>query len=280
MTAHSLEGKTPAAAILKKLPRALAATVARLAIVQVGEHPASEAYVARKLAAAAKIGLAAEHVRLRADASADAALSCLQELSDSPEITGIILQLPLPKQLQKRKRELLDAIAPAKDVDGLSSVNLGKLLANDDSGLRPATPTGIVELLDHHKIKMSGKRVVIVGRSLLVGQPLAALLTQRDATVTVCHSRTPKLASFTKEADILISATGQAGLIKPAMVKKGSVCVDVGLTRLKSGIKGDMQPSVVKVAAALTPVPGGVGPMTVACLLRNCVTAAARQTTN
>ncbi len=277
MPARHLEGKTPAAAILKKLSRVAEKSGARLAIVQVGEHPASEAYVARKLTAAAKINLPAVHVRIRGDAGFDATLSCLHELSADESITGIILQLPLPKQLQKHKRQLLDAIDPLKDVDGLSAINLGKLLAGDDTGLRPATPTGIVELLDHYKIAIAGKRVVIVGRSILVGQPLAALLTQRDATVTVCHSKTKTLASFTKQADILICAVGRPHLFKPAMVKKGATCIDVGITRQKSGIKGDIHPSVAKVAGALTPVPGGVGPMTVACLLRNCVTAAERQ---
>lgn len=276
MPARLLEGKTPANVILKKLPRAAEKSGARLAIVQVGEHPASETYVARKLTAAAKFGLPAVHVRIRGDAGFDATLSCLRELSADDGITGIILQLPLPKQLQKHKRQLLDAIDPAKDVDGLSAMNLGKLLAGDETGLRPATPTGIVELLDHHKIAIAGKRAVIVGRSVLVGQPLAALLTQRDATVTVCHSKTKKLAAITKEADILVCAVGRPHLIKPTMVKKGAACIDVGITRQKSGIKGDIHPSVAKVAGALTPVPGGVGPMTVACLLRNCVTAAER----
>lgn len=275
--AKNLEGKTPATMILKTLKRAVASLAPRLAIVQIGNDPGSEAYVARKLAAAAKIGLAAEHVRLRADASADAAMSCLQELSNDDAITGIILQPPLPKTLHKHKRALLDTIAAAKDVDGLTAQNVGKLLAGDQSGLRPATPVGVIALLDHYQVTIAGKRAVIVGRSLLVGQPLAALLLQRDATVTICHSRTPRLGAITKEADILICAVGKPGLISAAMVKKGATCIDVGITRQKNGITGDMAPGVAKIAGALTPVPGGVGPMTVACLLRNCVTAAKRQ---
>ncbi len=277
MAARTLEGKTPAEKILKSLKRRVLDAQPRLAIAQIGDHPASAAYVQRKLAACERIGMGAEHVRFAASVSVGQAEECLHELCLRQDITGVILQLPLPKSLQKHQRRLLEAITPAKDVDGLTAQNLGKLLANDPTGLRPATPTGIIDLLDHYKVAIAGKRAVIVGRSLLVGQPLAALLTQRDATVTVCHSRTKNLASFTKEADILVCATGSPHLIKPAMVKKGAVCVDVGITRTKKGLVGDVHPSVAKTAAALTPVPGGVGPMTVACLLRNCVTAAERQ---
>ncbi len=277
MAARILEGKTPAEKILKSLKRRILHTQPRLVIAQIGDHPASAAYVQRKLAACERIGMGAEHVRFPASVSAAQAEECLRELCDRPDVTGVILQLPLPKALQKHQRRLLEAIAPAKDVDGLTAVNLGKLLAGDHTGLRPATPSGIIDLLDHYKVAIAGKRAVIVGRSLLVGQTLAALLTQRDATVTICHSRTKNLAALTKEADILVCATGSAHLIKGAMVKRGAVCVDVGITRTATGIRGDMHPSVDKQAGMLTPVPGGVGPMTVACLLRNCVTAAERQ---
>lgn len=277
MAIRTLEGKTPAEKILKSLKRRASVVQPHLAIVQIGDHPASEAYVKRKLAASERIGMHAELVRFPASISAAQAEECLREIGLRPDVTGIILQLPLPKSLQKHQRRLLDCIDPAKDVDGLTAQNLGKLLTNDESGLRPATPAGIIELLGHYKIAIAGKRAVIVGRSLLVGQPLAALLTQRDATVTVCHSRTRNLAALTKEADILVCAAGSPHLIKPAMVKRGAVCIDVGISRSAKGLRGDMHPGVAKIASALTPVPGGIGPMTVACLLRNCVVAAERQ---
>ncbi len=277
MTARLLEGRTPADKILKRITRDVARLQPSLAIVQVGNHPSSEVYVARKLSAAMKIGMRTEHVRLDSKTSADAAERCLRELSDNPEVTGIILQLPLPAHLDKHRRRLLDAITPLKDVDGLSAENLGRLVAGEDGGLRPATPTGIVALLKHYKIAVAGKRAVIVGRSLLVGHTLSILLTQLDATVTVCHSRTKNLAALTKEADILVCAAGKPHLIRAPMVKKGAVCIDVGITRTAMGVRGDMHPGVAAKASALTPVPRGVGPMTVACLLQNCVLAAAMQ---
>jgi methylenetetrahydrofolate dehydrogenase (NADP+) / methenyltetrahydrofolate cyclohydrolase len=194
-------------------------------------------------------------------------------------VTGFIVQLPLPDQLQKHVPQIIRAIDPKKDVDGFGAYNLGKLLLSRDfEHLPPATPSGIVMLLEHFKIPVEGKHVVIVGRSNIVGKPLALMLLNRDATVTICHSKTTNLAEQTRQADILVAAVGKANLITAAMVKEGAVVIDVGMNRSSGKLCGDVDfDSVEKKASAITPVPGGVGPMTVASLLRNCVRAKERQ---
>ncbi len=270
-----LNGKKVAEKIyenLKKEGRKLE-TAPTLVVVLVGNNPASLSYVGIKEKAARKIGIGFQRVDFSPSTSLrvneQEILNKIIELNANPEISGIIVQLPLPKDLNQNK--ILNAILPEKDVDGLTIENLGQLFRGED-GLRPATPLGIIRLLSAYKIKIAGKNVVIVGRSNLVGKPLAHLFLEKDATVTVCHSKTKDLKSHTLTADILVSAAGKPDLIKENMIKKGAVVVDVGTTKVGKKIVGDVDfEKVKKVASYITPVPGGIGPMTVAMLLSNVV---------
>ena len=206
-------------------------------------------------------------------------METIEELNADTDVSGFIVQLPLPKHLESHVPEIIRAIDPKKDVDGFGAYNLGKVfLSKEFEHLPPATPTGIIAMLDYYKIDVSGKHAVVVGRSNIVGKPVAVMLINRGATVTVCNSKTAYLAAMTKQADILISAVGKPKLITADMVKEGVVVVDVGMNRTEEGLQGDVDFEAVKeVASAITPVPGGVGPMTVASLLRNCVRAKERQ---
>jgi methylenetetrahydrofolate dehydrogenase (NADP+) / methenyltetrahydrofolate cyclohydrolase len=250
-----------------------------LATVLVGSDPASEIYVGGKQRASAEVGMVPIDRRLAADASAVAVAAELQSLNADDEVNGILLQLPLPGDLEGA--ELTALIDPRKDVDGLTPVNAG-LLALGRPGLRPATPLGVMELLADSGVDLDGADVVVVGRSNLFGKPMAALALQANATVTVCHSHTRDLRATCARADVLIAAAGRPRLIGAEFVKPGAVVIDVGQSRLtpeeagnKSGIVGDVDFEHVKdVASAITPVPGGVGPMTIACLLRNTLQAA------
>jgi methylenetetrahydrofolate dehydrogenase (NADP+)/methenyltetrahydrofolate cyclohydrolase len=250
-----------------------------LATVLVGDDPASEIYVGGKQRASAEVGMVPIDRRLSADASAAEVAAELESLNADDRISGILLQLPLPAGLDGA--ELTGLIDPRKDVDGLTPVNAG-LLAQGRPGLRPATPLGVMELLADTEVELEGAEVVVVGRSSLFGKPMAALALQANATVTVCHSRTRDLRAVCARADVLIAAVGRPRLIEADFVKPGAVVIDVGQSRLtpqeahnKSGIVGDVDFGRVKdVASAITPVPGGVGPMTIAFLLRNTVRAA------
>jgi methylenetetrahydrofolate dehydrogenase (NADP+)/methenyltetrahydrofolate cyclohydrolase len=250
-----------------------------LATVLVGSDPASEIYVGGKQRASAEVGMVAIDRRLAADSSAADIASELESLNADDDVNGILLQLPLPGGLDGS--ELTALIDPAKDVDGLTPVNAG-LLALGRAGLRPATPLGVMELLADAGVDLEGAEVVVVGRSNLFGKPMAALALQANATVTVCHSRTRDLRAVCARADVLVAAVGRPRLIGAEFVKPGAVVIDVGQSRLtpqeaqnKSGIVGDVDFERVKdVAAAITPVPGGVGPMTIALLLRNTLQAA------
>jgi methylenetetrahydrofolate dehydrogenase (NADP+)/methenyltetrahydrofolate cyclohydrolase len=245
-----------------------------LATVLVGDDPASHAYVRGKRRDAEDVGIISRHHELTAGTSQQELVELIQSLNADGEVDGILVQLPLPGGLDSEA--VVEAIDPAKDVDGLHPHNLG-LLVLDRPGLRPCTPSGIMRILDHHDIGVSGARVVIVGRSFLVGRPLALMLAARgvDATVAVAHSRTHDLASVTREADILVAAVGVAGMIGADHVKPGATVVDVGINRTDSGLVGDVDyDAVAEVAGAITPVPGGVGPMTRAMLLVNTLRAA------
>lgn len=278
MPARLLTGREPADAILAALRPRVAALNPKLVILQAGDDPASAAYIGRKLAAAASIELRAEHVHLAADVTFEALLERIQALNADPDVTGFLVQSPLPPALQPRFPEAMRAMDPHKDIDGLTAYNLGKtLLAREYEHLPAATAAGVIALLEHYGIPVEGKDAVVIGRSHIVGKPLAAMLLNRSATVTVCHSRTPDLAAHARRADLLIAAAGSPGLVTADMVKPGAVVVDVGLSRTEDGLRGDCAEEVREVASAITPVPGGVGPMTVACLLRNCVRAAERQ---
>ncbi|MBD3949528.1 bifunctional methylenetetrahydrofolate dehydrogenase/methenyltetrahydrofolate cyclohydrolase FolD [Tuanshanicoccus lijuaniae] len=250
--------------------------VPKLVVITVGEDAASMVYVGQKEKKARAIGFDFEWLTLPETITQQELLSTIEQLNEDSRVNGMILQLPLPTHLQERL--LLETIAPHKDVDGFHPINMGKLMANQAT-LLPCTPKGIMDLLAAHHIELSGKHVVIVGRSLIVGLPLQQLMTHANATVTICHSRTKDLASLTKQADIIVSAVGQPGLISKAMVKSGAVVIDVGINRQANGkLVGDVQyDEVSEIAAAITPVPGGVGPMTVAMLLQQTLQCTCEQ---
>jgi methylenetetrahydrofolate dehydrogenase (NADP+) / methenyltetrahydrofolate cyclohydrolase len=244
-----------------------------LATILVGDDPASEVYVRNKRKACVAAGMVDFHHHLRSTATQDEITSLIDALAEDAAVSGILLQLPLPGHLDGTS--LIERIPPGKDVDGLTTVSAG-LLARGRPGLTPCTPTGVIRLLDEHRVPLSGARAVVVGRSTLVGRPMAALLTQRDATVTLCHSRTVDLPERCREADVLVVASGQRGLVQEDWVKPGAVVIDVGIHRTESGLTGDVAPGVAARAAMVTPVPGGVGPMTIAMLLMNTLAAAER----
>lgn len=247
-----------------------------LAVVIVGDDPASRVYVNSKKKACAEIGYYSEEHALPESTTEDELLSLVEKLNGDEKIHGILVQLPLPKHIDEEK--IINAINPKKDVDAFHPVNVGKIMIGNFDFL-PCTPAGVMELIDDAGIDLTGKNCVVVGRSNIVGKPQAMLLLQADGTVTVCHSRTRDLAEITRRADILVSAVGKAGFVTGDMVKPGAVVIDVGMNRTPDGkLTGDVDAaSVEPVAGYLTPVPGGVGPMTVTMLLRNTVTAAKKQ---
>lgn len=246
-----------------------------LATVQIGDDPASRIYVRNKVRACSEAGVNSIHHDLPGESSEDVVLKLLHQLNRDPLVHGIIVQLPVPKHLDARR--LSQAIAVAKDVDGFNWQNLGALVEGAP-GILPCTPRAVLVMLDHANIPVAGRHAVVVGRSNIVGKPVSLLLIGRGATVTVCNSHTPDLGAITRQADILVVATGKAGLITRNMVEPGVAVIDVGINRLPSGkIAGDVMFDEVKdVAGWITPVPGGVGPMTVAMLVENTVNAAAR----
>ena len=252
------------------------AVVPTLAVVLVGDYAPSKIYVANKKRSAEAVGIASRDVVYPGGLSRDALLRTLRELNDDPTVHGILLQLPLPDGLDEG--EAIATISPDKDVDGLTPSNLGRLLAGQPATV-PCTPAGCLEILDHYGAKLEGAEAVVVGRSRLVGKPLAQLLLARHATVTMCHTRTRDLAAHTRRADILCVAAGRARMITGDMVKPGAWVVDVGVNRLDTGkLAGDVDfDSVTPRAHAVTPVPGGVGPMTIAMLMKNTLRAAERQ---
>jgi methylenetetrahydrofolate dehydrogenase (NADP+) / methenyltetrahydrofolate cyclohydrolase len=246
----------------------------RLVFVRVGEDPASVYYVRSKQRLAERVGIRAE-TRVLADDTDQAALEAMvRELNEDDDVDGILVQLPLPDHLDERP--VLEAIDPDKDVDGFHPVNVGRLWSGL-SGLVPCTPLGLIAILDHYEISLHGARVVIVGRSNLVGKPVAALCLRRHATVTLAHSRTRDLAGVVREADVVIAAVGRAGIVTADMVRTGATVLDVGMTRVDGKIVGDVAPDVWEVAGALTPMPGGTGLATVAMVIQNTLTAAEKR---
>ncbi len=248
-------------------------TAPGLATILVGDDPASAIYVANKRKACAEAGIADHHRHLPADSSYVQIAAAIDEANADDEISGILLQLPLPEGIDAPS--LTAHISPDKDVDGLTPISAGRLVQGTP-GLRPCTPLGVIELLDTHRVPLEGAEAVVVGRSNLVGKPLAALLLARNATVTICHSRTVDLPGVCSRADVLVAAVGVPELIGAEHVKPGAAVIDVGMNRTEDGLRGDVffEP-VSQVAGLLTPVPGGVGPMTIAMLLRNTLAAAA-----
>ncbi len=268
-----LEGKRVAAELIDRLKAEVAELpyVPRLTFIRVGDDPASASYVRAKERLAQRAGVSSQVFSLPEGTSQAELVELVRSLNDDDEVDGILVQLPLPPAIDSQA--VLDSIDPAKDVDGLHPQNVG-LLWSGRRSLVPATPLGVLALLDHYHVPIAGRQAVVVGRSELVGKPLAALLLQRDATVTVAHSRTPDLAAVTRQADVLVVAAGSPRLIAPEMVKPGAAVLDVGLTRVEGRIVGDVQPEVGRVAGWLTPMPGGTGPMTVAMVIVNTLTAA------
>ncbi len=295
--AKILDGKK----LNEKIAKELAAKIRgqtpkqKLAIIQVGDLAESNAYIARKKAFGEKISAIVDHQRYSENIQQKDLTSKIQNLNSDPSVHGIIVQMPLPKHIDKD--EIIDAIEPAKDVDGLTSTNLKHLWENDGQGYIPATTKGIITLLDHYKIPIAGKHITVIGRSFLVGKPTMLAFLNRDATVTICHSKTKNLTQETRNADILVSAVGQPNLITKEHVHKNQVVVDVGITAVDqkpsfvktSESKPEAEPSgkklvgdvkfdeVSKIVKSISPVPGGVGPMTVASLFENLLIAFKKQ---
>ena len=245
-----------------------------LTTILVGDDPASDIYIRRKHEAANEVGIVARDYRLAEDTSQQELLELIDQLNQDESVDGILVQLPLPPQIDENRA--IEAVDPAKDVDGFHPINAGRLFLGHE-GVVAATPTGIMALLDEYDVQLQGANAVVVGRSNIVGKPVSMLLLARHATVTICHSRTLDLAEHTREADVLVVAVGQAGLITPEMVKAGAIVVDVGMNRTENGLRGDVESAVAERAGLMTPVPGGVGPMTIASLLRNTLKATRRR---
>ena len=303
MAARVLDGTAVANALRVEVGPAVAAFTARagrppgLGIVLVGEDPASEIYVRNKLKSAGDAGLRADLMRLPASASLEDLLAVVEQLNHSEAHDGILVQSPLPAAMgDEAERRVFDLIRPDKDVDGLHPTNVG-LLVQNRATLASCTPSGVIELLERSQVPIAGTRAVVIGRSDIVGKPMALLLLHRHATVTICHSRTADLPALAAEADILVAAIGRPGFVTPAFVKRGAAVVDIGTTQVSdralverlfppdskrrevferrgSIVVGDVHPAVAEVAGALSPVPGGVGPLTIAMLLKNTLRAA------
>ena len=278
MSAKIIDGKQVAARCREELKRQIAALRARgiipgLAVILIGEDPASQVYVRNKHRACEELGIHSEQYTLPADTNRQTLLDLITELNGREEIDGILVQLPLPGHLDEK--EILSAIDPAKDVDSFHPQNVGRLVIGDYF-FAPCTPSGILTLIDSAGVDLTGKECVVIGRSNIVGKPMALMLLHRNATVTVCHSKTRELPSVTRRADVLISAVGKAGFVTADIVKPGAVVIDVGMNRNQAGkLCGDVDfESVSRVAGYLTPVPGGVGPMTITMLLRSTVLSA------
>ena len=280
MQTRTIDGNAIARELRVGLIGRVAALAARgvrpgLAVLQVGNHPASRIYVRNKIRACGEAGLYSEHIELAADADESMLLARIRILNNDSRIHGILVQLPLPPGLSAER--VLEALAPAKDVDGFHPTNMG-LLAVGNPRFVPCTPLGVMKLIEHEEIGVQGRHAVVVGRSNIVGKPVALLLLQKGATVTICNSRTPDLGAMTSQADILVVAAGRPRLVTAGMVKPGAVVIDVGINRLADGkLAGDVDfQSVLGTASCITPVPGGVGPMTIAMLLENTVMSAER----
>jgi methylenetetrahydrofolate dehydrogenase (NADP+)/methenyltetrahydrofolate cyclohydrolase len=281
MAAQRIDGTAVARRVREDVAKGVEQLVAAggtapgLATVLVGDDPASEVYVRNKRKLSVAAGMADLHRHLPGDVDQDTAAALIDELAADPAVSGILLQLPTPKHLDSEA--LLARIPAEKDVDGLTTANAG-LLAQGRPGLRPCTPSGVMVLLDEYDVPLKGAEAVVVGRSVLVGKPMAQLLLERHATVTICHSRTRDLAEVCRRADVLVVAAGIPGLVGPDGVKPGATVIDVGIHRGEDGLRGDVDTdAVAEVAGLITPVPGGVGPMTIAMLLANTLTAAKAQ---
>ena len=274
-----IDGKKTSADIRERIKSDVASFITEtgvtpgLAVVIVGDDPASAVYVRNKHKACIDVGMYSEVHRLPAETTEEELLALIAQMNEDEKLHGILVQLPLPRHIDEKK--VIDAISPKKDVDAFHPQNVGKIMIGDYDFL-PCTPAGVMALLDTYGIEIAGKECVVIGRSNIVGKPQSLLLLERNGTVTVCHSKTKDLASVTRRADILVAAVGRARFVTADMVKEGATVIDVGINRLDDGkLVGDVDfDAVEKIAYAITPVPGGVGPMTITMLLRNTLTAA------
>jgi len=273
-----IDGRAVAKAFKEEIAEKTAAMaekgiIPHLAVVLVGENAASQVYVRNKENACVKAGIRSTVIRLDEQCAQNELEEVVRKLNNDETVHGILVQLPLPKHLDEAA--VLRLIDPDKDVDGFHAMNSGRLM-NGQPAFVPCTPLGVMKLLEAYEIPVRGKHAVVIGRSNIVGKPMAMLLLAADATVTICHSRTQNLAEITRQADILVAAVGRAGFVTADMVKRGAVVIDVGINRTENGIVGDVDPAVEEIAGYLTPVPGGVGQMTIALLLSNTLDAADR----
>lgn len=282
MSARIIDGKTIGAQIRTKIKedtdilRKGAGVQPWLSVILVGDNPASVTYVGMKAKACEEAGIYSEVHRLPDTCSLLEVLNLISQLNDNPKIHGILVQLPLPAHIDAFT--VMNAISPNKDVDGLHPMNIATLFATGECDFIPCTPQGIIELLDRSDVVIEGKHAVVVGRSNIVGKPISMLLLKRNATVTICHSRSRPLSAYTKMGDILVAAIGKAKMITADMVKEGAVVIDVGTNKVDGKLVGDVDfEEVSKIASAITPVPGGVGPLTIAMLLNNTLLAAQKQ---
>jgi methylenetetrahydrofolate dehydrogenase (NADP+)/methenyltetrahydrofolate cyclohydrolase len=273
MTATIIDGKALALKVRAEVTEDVAVfgEPVTLATILVGDDPASHIYVSSKHKASQEAGIQGRDHRLPADTPESEVLDLIAELNGDDVVDGILVQIPLPEHMDEAK--VTYAVDPAKDVDGFHPLNAGRLYLGEPL-LVPATPLGVMRMLEEYGIELEGAHAVVIGRSEIVGKPMAMLLLAQHATVTICHSRTKDLASHTREADVLVAAVGRKWLVTPDMVKRGAAVVDVAMVRTEDGLFGDVHKAVADVAGYLTPVPGGVGPMTIAMLLRNTLTAA------
>lgn len=280
MTAQVISGKEVAKSIREELKREveelkLKGVIPGLSVILVGNDPASQSYVKAKAKACEEVGIKSEVIRMEESTSQEVLLAEINRLNNDVDVHGILVQLPLPKHIQEE--DVINSINPNKDVDGFHPINVGKMVIGEDSYL-PCTPHGIIELIKRTGTEIKGKHAVVVGRSNIVGKPVSVLLLREHATVTICHSRTQNLKEITKQADILVAAIGKPQIITEEYVSANTVVIDVGVNRIESGkLVGDVDyEAVSKVASFITPVPGGVGPMTITMLLKNTVEAAKR----
>lgn len=280
-----IDGKTVSQRIQSELQANVSTVTPKpgLAVILVGDDPASEIYVANKEKACREIGYVSQKIVLPDSVSEETLLETVKKINADPAIHGVLVQFPLPDRLSRMEERIIQTIDPKKDVDGLHPANVGKSAActgsRCDDLFVPCTPAGIMELLHAYNIPIAGSLAVVLGRSNLVGKPLAMLLLNEDATVTVCHSKTPDMKEITQQADILVAAIGKPKFVDASYVKKGAVVIDVGINRKEGGFVGDVDyASVAGVASAITPVPGGVGPMTIAMLMKNVWKAYRQQT--
>jgi methylenetetrahydrofolate dehydrogenase (NADP+)/methenyltetrahydrofolate cyclohydrolase len=281
LTAELLDGKKTASLVRERIAeeverlKAEGKGVPGLAVVIVGENPASKVYVGQKEKACKAVGFNSILHRLPEETTQEELLALVDKMNNDPEIDGILVQLPLPRHMDSDS--IIAAIRPEKDVDGFHPINMGKLVTGL-KGTEPCTPKGIMYILNEYGVELEGKRAVVLGRSNIVGKPIAHMLMAKNATVTICHSRTKDMASYTRDADVIVAAVGKPKFLTADMVREGAVIVDVGINRLDSGLVGDVDFEALKEKASfITPVPGGIGPMTIAMLLQNTLEAFRRK---